>query len=169
MVVPPQTESENHPESEVHPLGAVIASVIEDGLHGQATLSHKGFEYVRRALDEYLDAGDALMDAVDTLLLAAHYIEVEHGGRSAAERLVALVDRPEVIAAMRQIAEAAEADQAQQVAQSAEKFSKFRGDGPVVQPPSTVRRARPQASAPNAPSKPKGAVRLGDLAFPKRL
>lgn len=161
MVGPPQTESD------IHPLGEVIASVIEDGLHGQATLSEEGFEYIRRALDEYLDAGDALMAAVDTILVAAHYIEVEQGGREAAERLVGLVDRPEVIASMRQIAETAESERAQQVAQSADKFSKFRGDGPSVQAPSSVLRARPQASSPA--QKPKGAVRLGDLAFPKRL
>ena len=139
----------------------MIASVIEDGPNNTAVLTDQGFDYIRLALDEYLDAGDELMAAVDAILIAAHVIEVEQKSRPVAERLVRLVDRPEVIASMRRITEAAEARRAQQVAQSAEKFSKFTGDGAAK--PST------SASEAGADEKPKGAVRLGDLAFPKRL
>ena len=149
---------------EIHPLGQVIASVLEDGPEGAVVLTNEGFSYIRRALDEYLEAGDELMAAVDTVLVTAHVIEVQHGSREVAERLVSLVDRPEVIASMREIAEAAEARRAQNVAQSAEKFSKFRGDSPA-QPP-TLEDA---PADPAQPTKPKGALRLGDLAFPKRL
>ncbi len=175
LVAPPPAS----PDSDIHPLGLVIASVIQDGAGGTTVLTDDGLEYVRRALDEYLDSGEDLMDAVDTVLVAAHLIEVEQRGRAAAERLVTLVDRPEVVAAMRRITEAAETAQAQVVAQSAERFSKFSGDTPstTVSVPnaagagSTLQRSRPQAASPDAsPSdSKKGALRLGDLAFPRRL
>ena len=144
-------------DAELHPVGQVIASVIEDGPNNTAVLSEAGLDFVRRALDEYLDAGEALMRAVDTVLVAAHVIEMEQGSRAVAERLVTLVDRPEVIAAMRQITEAAEARRASQVARSAERFSRFAGHDGATAPPA------------DDPERPKGAVRLGDLAFPKRL
>ncbi len=154
---PEAGEAAGEVEAEIHPLGQVIASVVEDGPDDTAVLSEAGFDFVRRALDEYLDAGGALMAAVDTVLIAAHVIEMEQGSRAVAERLVTLVDRPEVIAAMRQITEAAEARRAQEVARSAERFSRFTGHDPA-----------PALSAADT-DRPEGAVRLGDLAFPKRL
>lgn len=145
------------PDSEVHPLGHVIASVIEDGPNHSIILTDEGFNYIQRALDEYVGTGDALMAAVDTILVAAHFIEIEQASPDIAKRLVTLVDRPEVIASMRKATEAAEAQRAQDVAQSAERFSKFTGED------------APGRAAPGDGAQPKGAVRLGDLAFPKRL
>ena len=130
--------------------------MLEDGPDRTPTLSDEGLAYIRRALDEYLDLGEALIPAVDTLLVAAHIIEVDQGARAVAERLVKLVDRPEVITALRKLTEAAEALRAQSVAQSAERFSKFTGDEGTAQ-------------AADDAEPPQGAVRLGDLAFPKRL
>lgn len=151
-------------DNELHPIGEVVASVLEDGPKGEVVLSNSGFDYIKSALYEYLDAGEALMDAVDTLLVSAHLIEVEQGSRQVAERLVTLVDRPEVIDALRRVTEQAEARRAQEVAQSAEKFSKFTGQ------PHNARATTPARSdQPDSAASPKGAVRLGDLAFPKRL
>lgn len=152
-------------ETALHPLGSVIAAVIEDGPDNTAVLSDEGLDFVRRALDEYLETGEALMAAVDTLLVAAHVIEIEQGSRSVAERLVTLVDRPEVIISLRRVTEAAEAARAQEVAQSAERFTRFRGESG----PATTAAPDPTAPDGEARKKHRSALRLGDLGFPKRL
>lgn len=141
----------------LHPIGDVIAAVLEDGPDDCPLLAPEGVEYIRRALDEYLDQGPALMSAVDCILTAAHLLEVEKGADAAAIALVALVDRQEVIDALVAINNANEAARAQAVADRADKFQQFTA-------------AAPNKTAPSAKSEePDGALKLDRFHFPKRL
>lgn len=141
----------------LHPIGDVIAAVLEDGPDDCPLLRPEGIEYIRRALDEYLDKGPELLGAVDCVLTAAHMLEVEKSAEAAAVALVALVDRDLVIDALVEINNAREAARAQAVAERADKFKQF-----TAAP--TERKAPSNESA-----EPDGALKLDRFNFPKRL
>lgn len=146
----------------LHPIGEVIATVLEDGPRGVPTLSKSGIAYVQKALDEYLDAGDALMAAVDCVLTAAHLLEVEKNAKKAAVALVELVDRKIVIDALIAINEAKEARQAEAVKKRAGEFQKFTG-----RPEPSPRPATP--TEPEEAPEESGKLKLDNFNFPKRL
>ncbi len=141
----------------LHPIGDVIAAVLEDGPNDCPLLRPEGIEYIRKALDEYLDKGPELLAVVDCVLTAAHMLEVEKGAEAAAVALVALVDRDLVIDALVEINNAREAERAlgRLGAPSAEQ--RFTAA-------STERKAPSNESA-----EPDGALKLDRFNFPKRL
>jgi hypothetical protein len=145
---------------ELHPIGEVLVNVLQDGPDDVPIIDAEGLEFVRKALDQYLPQGAALMGAVDCVLTAAHLLEVEKGAEEAARDLVALVDRKEVIDALIAVNEANEAARASAVAQQADRFQQFTA---------SESKRRAPASEAAAEEAPDGAVKLGNFNFPKRL
>jgi hypothetical protein len=141
---------------EGHPLLHVIAAVLKDGPGDMPIIDAEGIDYVRKALDEYLDQGAELMGAVDCVLTASHLLEVEKQAEAAAVALVELVDRKIVIDALVAINEENEAKRAQAVQERADKFQQFSA-GPVTK------------VAPAPDKKKKDGVKLDTFHFPKRL
>lgn len=146
------------PESGLHPIAAVLATVLQDGPDDTPILTADGIDTIRLALDEFVEAGPALMGAVDCLLTAAHLLEVEQHARSTAEALVELVDAPHVIEALIRINEAKEAERAEAVAKTAGEFQKF-----------TAREDSKKPSEEPEEASQDGKLKLDAFHFPKRL
>lgn len=143
------------PRDDLHPIVEVLAAVLEDGPRGVPRIRSAGLDKIRRALDEYIAAGPPLMGAVDQILTAAHLLEVDKDALDAAQALVELVDRPQVVDALIAINEAKEAARAEAVAKKADDFKRF------------TAKAAPRPEP--APSDEKPAIRLDAFNFPKRL
>ncbi|MCA9549559.1 MAG: hypothetical protein KC933_05945 [Myxococcales bacterium] len=147
-------------DGELHPIGEVLAAVLQDGPDDVPIIDAEGLEFVQKALDDYLTQGRALLAAVDCVLTAAHLLEVEKHAEDAARDLVALVDRKEVIDALIAINKARDAERASAVARQADRFQQFTASESKRRAPGTE---------PADEEAPDGAVKLGNFHFPKRL
>lgn len=136
----------------------LIAAQLVDGPDQVARIDDPGLLVVQKALDELLDT-EAMIEAVDAILVIGHYLEVELKSPVAAQRIVDLVNREVILESMRRIHQARQERDKDRSRQGAEDFNKFAQRSPTIE--KVV--ADPNAEAPSS------AVKLNSLAFPKRL
>jgi hypothetical protein len=140
-----------------HPIRDIVAMVVKDGGPGEepALLDPAGLSRIRTELDALIGS-DELVDAVDTLLLIADVLAIDQKSETCALRICELVEREEIISALRELNRKKETARAEAVAKSADKFTDFVG-----------------ADAKKAPKgtdpAPKGSIKVGSLDFPKKL
>src|SRR3990167_5230984 len=80
----------------------LLESVLEEGVSGGEPIvaPPRAIELVRQALRAALTEV-TLIEIVETILTTAHYLEAEYGSPTAASALVDLVERDEVLDALR--------------------------------------------------------------------
>jgi hypothetical protein len=141
-----------------HPIRDVVALLIKDGGPGEepAVLDEVGLAQIREELDSLIGQ-EELVDAVDTLLLLADVIALQQKSEKCAVKLCEVVERDEVVDALRALNRKKDAERAEAVAKTAEKFTGFVGQNSTKKAPK------------NSDAAPKGSVKLGSLDFPKKL
>ena len=147
-------------EREDHAIKNVIASLLEDGGPGQepAQLPKAAVEQLRQIVDAYAATPTPeLVDVVETMLLVATVLEQQQKSPTCAGTLCDLVERENVINALKQLNRQKDAMRAEEVAKTADNFSAFTGDDSKKKAPKADEAA------------PKGSIKLGNLDFPKKL
>lgn len=89
-------------EQRAHPIRGVVRAMARSGPGGTISFAEADLARIWEALEGHLEA-DSLVDAVETLLVEAHTLEMEHGSPEAAEQIAELCERPEVLTALRQL------------------------------------------------------------------
>jgi hypothetical protein len=141
-----------------HPIFDLIAEAAEDGDREPTTFNLDKLKAVTECVDGLLESSE-LFEAVECVLLVAHALEVERESKRAARTLLDIIERPQVLKAMKSLNRIKDGDRAEGVAASSKAFHKF------AQTEGT------QTVLPEAKDEepPEGAVKLGNLNFPKRL
>lgn len=102
-------------------------------------------------LDEHIGR-PSLADAVESMLVAAHELETQHGAMGPAGQLIRVVERDLVVDGMRRIYDERQAARDEAVLRSARELARLREDEQA-----------PQRSDSDEP------LKLGALDFPKRM
>lgn len=89
-------------EQRAHPIRDLVRQIARPGPNNTITFDEADLTALWEALEGQLEA-ESLLDAVETLLVEAHTLEVEHASPEAAEQIAELCERPEVLAALRRL------------------------------------------------------------------
>lgn len=153
--------TEERVELDPHPIRDLVAQVLKDGTDEPALFDQTAHEQVHAAVTAYVEQpDDELLEVVRTCIAIFEWLRDEQKSPKAAEAFKATFKRPEVIERINAIEakmKAAEnAERASQVEKNAAEFGKMTG-----------------ASGRTAPKlgekAPAGALKLGNLNFPKKL
>lgn len=153
--------TEERVELDPHPIRELVAQVLKDGTDEPALFDQAAAEQVHAAVTAYLEQQDEeLLEVVRTMIAIFEWLRDEQKSPKAAEAFKATFKRPEVIERINEIEAqmkaAQNAERASQVEKNAAEFGKMTGAGAKTAP-----RVGDKA--------PAGALKLGNLNFPKKL
>lgn len=146
-------------ETDVHrEVQRFVAERVGDGEEGQepAFLPPESIEEIEQLVDAFIGLPE-LIDAVETILIIAHALEVEKNSVQAAMKLIAIVERQKVLDAMKALNRKKDDERREDVGKTAKEFSKFAAKEQSNTAPKEDEEA------------PKGSLKLGALDFPKRM
>jgi hypothetical protein len=138
---------------EAHPVADLIQTLLErDGEHGPIVLRGAGFETLRETIDHYAASETPeIMAVAETAYSVADWLEGQRAFE-AAEGICALLDRPNVLGAMRAVIERVQA-------------ASIESDGPTFAEFASIATVRAPSLDAEAPE---DSVKAGHM-FPRRL
>lgn len=145
--------------SDVHrEVQEILINLVQDGGDGKepAFFADEDLATIEKMVDAFFGVPE-LIDCVETVLVVAHLLETEQSSPRAAKQLVAIVDSPKVIDAMKALNRKKDEERREEVGKTAKEFSKFAAKEEAHVAPKEDEEA------------PKGSLKLGALDFPKRM
>lgn len=135
----------------------LIGGLVQDGAKGQeaAVFDDAAIKTMGDAVDALLGTDD-LMQAADAMFVIAHLLHTEQASPKAAQAIVSVLNRENVLASMKKLKEDKDRERAAGTEKSARDFAKF-ADQSGDTAPTTDDEA------------PKDSLKLDSLNFPKRL
>lgn len=176
-------EKPSSEEPHLHPIGELVRSLLQTS-EPALTLDIDALDEVEDELEALLDLPE-LQGAVETLLLISHTLEVDHEAIQPARAIVSLVEREHVLQALRALEHrtdsATDGDTTDVAIQTnvfletprAKALLRAHTPRPKL-PPKTPTNPSAQTRADSANETPESsdtnsAIKIGNLAFPKRL
>ncbi len=171
-------------ETHLHPIGELVRSLLQTS-EPPMTLDIDSLDELEDEIEALLDLPE-LQEAVETLLMISHTLEIEHEAIQPARAIVSLVEREHVLQALRALEHQAEATIAETEATDVTvktnvfietprakallrahtprpKLPPNAVTEPMAHPPTDSSNEAPDSSDTNS------AIKIGNLAFPKRL
>lgn len=155
--------TEERVELDPHPIRDLVARTLKDGVDEPASLDAEGLKVIAEAVEIYRKQSDReLHEVIRTMIAIFEWLRDEQKSPKAAEAFKSTFKTPAVIERINEIeAEMKSEEQAalrEGTEKNAQAFSKLEGrDG------KTAPKVGDNAAA------PKGAIKLGDMSFPKKL
>ncbi len=137
-------------------VGQALEAFLEAGTDEPAHLSDASIEAITEMIDGFIGQ-EELMAVVDATLVIGHLLETQEDSPKTAKRLGDIVARQNILDAMQAVIDQERDNKAEGTAEAAETFSKFADR--------SEEKKAPDANA----EKPKDALSLDQLNFPKRL
>lgn len=153
--------TEERVDLDPHPIRELVAELLKDGTDEPALFDAKAAEKVSEAVTIYVEQDDdEIVEVVRTMIAIFEWLRDDQKSPKAAEAFKATFKRPDVIERVTAVETRKKAEEnaerASQVEKNAEQFGKMVGGS--------------KKTAPKLGEKaPAGALKLGNLNFPKKL